>query len=149
MTEIIPRHYLFAFIAFTVIILGGINLLSIAAENDDDFFTANESADFEVFNRTFNQYSKLETEVTDLKGEIGDPSSGSLVEKFGVFNSLIQTSWNALKLLFTSFDFITGLILAAPVFFPGLPAWVGVLAVLAVTIMITFAILSVIFQREI
>lgn len=142
MAEILPRHYIIGIIMFTFFIVGGVSMLGIFADSDSTFtqdekFTQfNES--FNVLNDVSNQVDSLETSITDADTDFG---------VFGVLNALISSSWQALKLLFTSLSFMDGVFGGIASVF-GVPSWIPAIIILIVTVIIAFAIFSAIFQRD-
>ena len=143
MAEILPRHYLFGVLAFTLFIVGGVSMLGIFNESDPAF--TNDTS-YTRFNQSFNQLQDVTNTVGSLQSGITDADTD--FGAFGVLNALISSSWNSLKLMFSSFgimnDAYNGL---SGVF--GIPAWIPGLAILAVSIIIGFTIYSAIFQKEI
>ena len=118
-------------------------MMSIFNESDASY---TEGEKYSQFNRSFNKLAKVSTEVGELEKGITDAETDFGI--FGVLNSLINSAWNALKLIFTSFGFMNPVFLALNYIF-GVPLWIGGLVNLAIIVLFVFVIYSAIFQREI
>lgn len=123
-------------------IVGGMSILSIYSSNNSDFDSYDKSGEF---NRTFNKLANVENEVDDLRGNIEDADTD--FGAFGVLNALISSGWQTLKLLFESFGFMDSVFDGLEAFF-GVPAWIPTIIGLFITVMISFAIYSMIFQKD-
>ena len=130
-------------IIFTFFIVGGIALLT-EFNNAKPGFIDDEK--FKEFNESFNKINEVISSVDELETSITDTDEELTV--FGVLDALINTGWNTLTLLFTSFGFMEDVFTDLSGFF-GIPTWVGQLLILLVTVMFAFAIFTAIFQREI
>lgn len=143
MSEVLPRHYIIGIIIFTLFIVGGVSMLSEQSSVNPSMLTDDK---FQRFNQTFDVMGDVTEEVDDLETSIksSDPDQGL----FGVLNSLINSAWNTLSLIFDSFSFMDGVWEGTNKIF-GIPVWVATLISGLVTILFAFAIWSAIFQREI
>ena len=101
MPEILPRHYIIGIIMFTFFIVGGVSMMGILSDSDSTF---TDDEKFTEFNESFNILNDVSDQVENLEGSIteADTDFGA----FGVLNALISSSWQALKLLFTSLGFM-------------------------------------------
>jgi hypothetical protein len=142
MANVKPSQYIIGIVLFCFIIVGGISMLSIFADTDPTF---TDDDDFNKFNESFNVLSDVSSQVDSLESSITEADTDFGV--FGVLNSLISSSWQSLKLLFTSLSFMDDVFLGMSTMF-GVPTWIPTIIVLALTVMIAFAIYSAIFQRE-
>lgn len=142
MGEILPRHYLFGVLAFTIFIVGGVSMLSIFKQADPTFASDDT---YTRFNESFNQLSEVTTTVGALQTGITDADTD--FGAFGVLNALISSAWQSLKLMFTSFGIMNDAYNGLSTVF-GIPAWIPGIIILAVTIIIAFTIYSAIFQKE-
>jgi hypothetical protein len=142
MADATPRSYIFALIAFTFVILGVLALYSGFASYNPTMVSNTKYADF---NSTFNRYSDLEGNITGMRSSITD--SENEIGIFGVLNGLINTAWNSLKFMFTSFSFSSDILNGLTTVF-GIPAWIPALIILSITVMLIFVIWSAIFQSE-
>jgi hypothetical protein len=135
MTEGNIKHYIIAIVIFTIIMVGGI--ISFAS-----FGTYSRATEF---NKTFNKMADVQSSVGGLQDQItgGEADAGA----FGFLNALIGGAWNALKTIFTSFDFMSAVLFGANSFF-GVPTYIISLILLIISTIIIFAIYSAIFQRE-
>jgi hypothetical protein len=142
MAEVLPRHYLFGVLAFTLFIVAGVSLLGIFKAQDPSFATDDSYA---RFNASFNQLEDVSTTVGAL--QTGITNSDTDFGVFGVLNALISSAWQSLKLMFTSFGIMNDAYNGLSTVF-GVPSWIPGLVILAVIIMIAFTIYSAIFQKE-
>jgi len=138
----LPRHYIFGLLIFTFFIVGGVSIISLFQDVNPDFI---DQEKFTTFNDTFNVMPDLVTEVGNIQDGIENADTNFGV--FGVLNSLISSAWQSLRLLFQSFSFMTTAYRGLSTLF-GVPTWVPTLIGLFVTVLIAFAIFSVIFQRD-
>lgn len=141
MADTQPRHYIYGILFFMAVILGGMGILSEFKKSDVNF-----DSDYRVkeFNSTFNKFTDLEVEVSNLR--LGISGAKTDFGLFGVLNSLISTSWQSLRTLFSSFSFMNTVINSLSPFF-GIPAWIPTIIGLFITITIIFSIYSLIFNR--
>jgi len=136
--------YLIGIVMFTLFIVGGLFLINSIAEYDDSFINHQR---YEQFEGITNQYEKLEESMSGLAGGILD--EGSVDQStIGVLSSLIQTAWNGLKALPTTFLFMNTMILNLSIFF-GVPSFIPGLLLLIITIIVLFSILGAVFQNDI
>ena len=142
MADINPRTYLYGMIMMMFIIVSGIGLLSEFKSSDATFDSADQTGEF---NRTFNKFSDLQTEVSGLKSNIEDADTD--FGAFGVLNALISSAWQSLKLLFGSFSFMSSVFNGLEAVF-GVPAYIPVFIGLLITVTIIFSIYKMIFQTE-
>ena len=143
MAEILPRHFIYGIIVFTFLVVGGTTLLSEFNKADP---TLLDDPKFTQFNKTFNTLENISDSVGGIESGIQgtDVDAGT----FGVLNGLINSGWNSLKLLYTSFGFMSDAIGGLSESF-GIPAFIPALLILFISVLISFSIFSVIFQREI
>ena len=100
--------------------------------------------DYVAFNSTFNKLEATSAQVDTLETGItqAEPEQGL----FGVLNSLISTAWNSLKLIYSSFGFMTTAYEGLSTVF-GVPVWIPLIIGAVVIVIITFQIWGAIFQR--
>jgi hypothetical protein len=142
MANATPRTYIYGLIVFTLIIVGGISMYASFAAYSPAM-TSNTK--YGTFNSTFNRYNDLNSSVAGLSDSVTNAQSE--IGVFGVLNGLINTAWNGLKFIFTSFGFV-GDIGAGLTNVFGVPAWIPSLLILGITVMLVFTIWSAIFQSE-
>jgi len=143
MAEILPRHFVYGILVFTFIIVGGTVMMSEFNSVNPDFMDTDK---FTEFNNTFNTLEDVTTSVTGL--ETGIEGTDVDAGTYGVLGGLINSAWNTLKLMFTSFAFMTTAILGLDTFLPGMPSFIPAIIVLFITVLLAFSIFSAIFQRE-
>ena len=134
------RNYIFGIIVFVAFIMGGVGLLAELRESDTSFATDER---FTEFNNTFNVYDDLKTETGKMQTAITNTNSTDF-GTFGVLNSLISSVWQSLRLMFSSVEFMETAITGVVIF--GVPAWIPALAITAIGVMITFAIIAYVFK---
>lgn len=137
--------YVIGIIVFTMIIVGGVSLFSIYGGYNSDMV---DDPRFVEFNRSFNQYDNVVTEVSNLNASVSatDESSGFWGE-FGVINSLIGHVWATMRLTIGSFGFMNTAFggLSSVL---GIPAQFVVLISLLVIAVIAYAIFTLIFKSD-
>lgn len=140
MVEITPKTYLTALIIFTLIIVGGINMIVSIRDHDPTFMNDEKFSDF---NKSFNRYQDLNNSISGLQTSItgADPEWGV----FGVLNALIKSAWASLSNLFSSLSFMNAAFTGLSVVF-GVPGWIIGLITSLITVMIVFTIWALIFQ---
>lgn len=154
MAEVLPRHYVFGIIAFVFLIGAGINMI---IDINSGYNTIRDE-DITGFQQNFNKYDDVRDSAEDMKSRLRDAdTTGPL----GVLSGLINSAWNSINLLFTSFDFMTDVYEATATQVGTvedvetgetkylIPLWIPTLAAALVTVLFVFAIFTVIFQREI
>lgn len=142
MAETLLRHYIWGVIAFTLFIVGGVSMLGIMKAEDTTFATEDS---YTRFNESFNQLTEVTETVEGLQSGIINAETDFGV--FGVLNALISSSWQSLKLTFTSFSLMNAAYTGLSAVF-GVPAWIPGLIILSVIVLIAFTIWSAIFQKE-
>lgn len=141
--KVLPSQYIVGIIFFTLFLVGGISILASFRDVDDTFIDDDK---FTQFNNTFNKYDTVRDKASDLQSSVvnADTDFGA----FGVLNSLISSAWNTLKLIFTSFGFMTTVFGGLYSFF-GIPSWIGNLIISLVSVVLVFAIFGAIFQKDV
>jgi len=146
MAEILIRHYIYGIILFTLLITAGVSLITDISTTEGNLLTGDELISF---NNTFNKKADLEASVRSIETNINGTTTGSgVLTSFGVLGSLINSGWNALKLMFGSLSFMNSVFGGVANTF-GIPVWLTTFIGLFVTILIGFGIFTVIFQREV
>jgi hypothetical protein len=145
MAEVLPRHYIIGSIIFMFFIVGGIAMMTELGNKNPAFL---DNEEFNDFNQSFNKMNDLTSSVDELETRITSSGEDQDLGVFGVLDALINTGWNTLKLLFSSFGFMEDIFTNLGNFF-GIPAWVSVLLISMVTVMFAFAIYTAVFQREV
>lgn len=143
MAEVTPRLFIFGFIIFTLLIMGGISIMSEFSKVNPEFINDER---FESFNRTFNRYNEVISSGEDLQASIEDANPEKSV--FGVLDSLINSAWGTLKSFFSTFSFMSDAFEGLTSVF-GVPYWVSALITTLIVVMLAFAIYSLIFQGKV
>jgi len=145
MAEILIRHYIYGIILFTLLITAGVSLITDISTTEGNLLNDDEIT---KFNRTFNKRSDLEASINTMQTNIESTSSeGGILTALGVLGSLINSVWNSLALMFSSFSFMGTILLGSHTIF-GLPSWLAAFIGLFITVLIAFGIFTIIFQRE-
>jgi len=134
------RNYIIGIIVFTAFIMGGVALMGELRKSDLGYATDER---FSEFNNTFNVYNDLDDSIGNMETGITNTNSTDY-GTFGVLNSLIASSWQTLRLMFSSLDFMDNVIGGTVLF--GIPSWMASLAIMAITVIIIFAIFAYIFR---
>jgi hypothetical protein len=142
MADATPRSYVYGMIIFTLVIVGGMSIYATFGHYSP---AMTSSTKYIQFNQTFDKYSELNESVGNLQASITESPADLGV--FGVLNGLINTAWNGLKLIFTSFGFMNNAGQGLSDVF-GVPAWIPSLLLLTIIVMFAFTIWSAIFQSE-
>lgn len=145
MVETTPKHYLYGIIIFTMVFMAGFAIMSEL--NDKEGGNFQNDPRFSQFNKTFNKYDDLNSEVGGLQSSIegSGQTEGKAFDNF--LTRLINGAWNTLKSLFTGFSFITDILVGLNEMF-GIPVWFTSLVSLLIIVMIAFAIWGAIFQTQ-
>lgn len=138
-----PSTYIIGILVFTMFILGGVGIIGELMQSNPAF---GDSDKYTQFNKTFNVYNRVTTSVDSLKTNIEEADTDFGL--FGVLNALISSSWQTLRLLVSSLNFMNGVFEGLHTMF-GLPTWVPSIIISIITVIIVFAIYSAIFQRDI
>lgn len=144
--DVKPKSYIIGIVMFVFFILGGVYILNEVRNEDTTFINSNELDDYNKFNQTFNKLDDINDSVRGIQRNIENAQSDFGL--FGVLNSLINSAWNTLKLLFESFGFMDSVFDGLGSIF-GVPEWVSTLLLLIPIIIIAFAIFRAIFKTEI
>ena len=137
-----PSGYIIAILVFTFFLVGGITMIMEFKSVDPTFASEPE---FNSFNNTFNVYDDIITQVNQTQGFTDSaPQFGA----FGALNALVESGWQTLRLLGTSYSFMNDVFNGLHTVF-GVPAFIGPLIIAAVAIVIVFAILGAIFRTDI
>ena len=144
--RVLIRDYVIGAIIFTMLIVGGISIISELLNNNPEGYTNNETEQLVVFDSTFNKYVELKNSTDNLQeGVMTNEGTGIL----GTLDALIQGSWVTLKNTFTTFAFMSKIFTSLHSFFPFIPEWVSTFIVLIVTTMIAYVIFSAIYQKDV
>ena len=142
MVDTKPSDYIVGIIIFTLVIVSGITLLAKVNEINPSVIDSDRLGEF---NRTFNVLDDITDATESLEESVTESSTEYGI--FGVLNSLINSAWNTLKLLFNSFRFMDSVFAGLSVMF-GVPVFVVQLIIALITIVIVFGIFGAIFQTK-
>lgn len=142
---VLIRNYIIGLIIFTLFVMGGLSMIGQFRMSDSDFGSDDR---FRTLNDSMNIYEELESNVSYLQTNIEATENTGFFGDLGVLNALISSSWQTLRFLGSSFGFLGGIFGGVSAVF-GIPAWVGVLVVMLITVIIVFVIFSAIFQKDI
>jgi len=136
------KKYLIGISVFTMLILGVVSTLAMFMGANPEFMPEEQ---FQNFNKTFNKYNELDTNVGNLQEGLEDPENTDW-GTFGVLNALISGAWQTLRLTVSSLSFMTTALVGAYTTF-GVPLWIISILSMIITIMIVYAIYGAVFQR--
>jgi len=142
MADFTPSSYIVAIIIFTLIIIGGVSMIATFGDKDSSFIDEERYSDF---NKTFNKYEDIQDISNKTQTNIENMEDTDL--DFGVLGSLINQAWQFLRLLITSLSFMSSAFNGIVIMF-GVPAWIPTMLIAIITILLGFAIYSIIFQRN-
>lgn len=135
------KNYIIAIVVFTFVIVGGVSIMGIWF-TDNTAITSDEK--YIAFNQTFNKLDDVTSSIESLQSRVDDTEPEKDILG-GVLGGLINSAWNGLKLIFSSFGFMTEGFEGLSTIF-GVPAWIPVLIGLMVIVTIVFAIWSAFFK---
>lgn len=135
------RNYVIGVIVFVLVIGGGVTMVS---QLDDGKGNLESSQKYEEFNKTFNKLDEVTAEVGVLRSNIEDADTD--FGTFGALNGLIANSWQGLKVLIKSFDFMDDVFSGLFSVF-GVPSWITGLLSLIVVVIFVFTIYEIIFAK--
>lgn len=137
-----PSTYIIGILVFTAFIMAGTTFMGTLRESDPTYA---DDTTFSDFNNTFNVYDEASGEI----GTLGAGLTNSTTDfgDLGVLNALIMSAWQSLRLLLSSFGFMNAVFGGLSTVL-GVPAWVGGLIILGVTVMFVFSIWAAFFQRD-
>jgi len=138
------KNYIVGVLMFTFIIVGGVTILGGIFENDPTFGDAGK---YQEFNNTFNVLSDVSTNVNNIQSNVEGSGASSGFNIFGVVGSLINSAWSSLKLIISSFSFMTTAYNGLSTFF-GVPAFIPSLIILIVITVLGFALYKALFLRS-
>lgn len=140
-----PSAYITGIIFFTLFVMGGVAILGEFNQKDSTF---TQNTDFVQFNKTFDKYSDLVSSGENLKSTITESQPENSFQAFGIINGLVQTAWNALKTIFSTFSFMDDAFEGAAEFL-NIPVWIVGLITTLVVIGLVFSIYQAIFQARV
>jgi len=139
-TEVL-RNYVIGIIVFVIFVGSGVSLVSLM---DDGVGNFEKNEKFDEFNSTFNKLDDVTAEVGVLRSNIEDADTD--FGTFGALNGLIANSWQGLKVLIKSFDFMDDVFAGLFEVF-GVPSWITGLLSLIIVVVFVFTIYEVIFAK--
>ena len=136
-----PSTYIIGTIIFTFFMMAGLTMMGEFRNVKPTFASDPE---FSSFNNTFNKYEDLQSSVDSIDPSDSEPNFGL----FGPLNALIETSWNILKNLGTTFNFMGDIYGGMSSIF-GIPPFVGVILSMLVAIIFAFGLYAAVFRLDI
>lgn len=137
-----PKDYVIAIIIFSMIITGTISLIGLFNDQNSEFI---EPDKYQAFNQSFNIKSDIDTSVQNIKDSIVTQNLPSPIDFIA---TMFLTAFQALMSLFNSLSFMTIVFDGLYAVF-GIPIWVSAGISGIITIMLVFAILGAILQRNV
>lgn len=143
MADFSPSTYIVGIMIFVLLIVGGVALIGEFKAVDTTFIDTEKYANF---NTTFNKYENI-VEISNKTQTNIENMENTDFGIFGVLNGLINQAWQFLRLLISSLSFMSSAFTGLTVLF-GVPAWIPTIIIGIITILLGFAIYSIIFQRN-
>lgn len=147
MADILPRHIIFGFIGFVAILMFGLVLIQDFASKDSSLLNDNRYGTFYSkigavngsMNSSLASFSSRVSSETPAKEDLG---------AFGWLSSLVGTAWSIIKNIGVTFQFGYDAINGVGMIL-GVPGWVTGIILGAIGIVIAFAIISALFQKDV
>ncbi len=152
MALVLPRHFFFATIVFTMLVMSVVGTLSLVKDGgpgdkrdavpglmDDDRITA--------FNRTFNKADNVTANVEELTTKMQGLNIEKTTDIISLPLALVSTSWSMIKFITNSFGFMSSAFQGLSAFL-GVPTWIPPLITLLVAALFIFSILTIIFGKD-
>ena len=142
MAENTISGYIIGLLLFTFVIIGGVTMLGSMRDSDVSF----GGDKYTEYNTTFNKLDDINSIINDYETNINRTDEGET----GItdwLDSLIKRSSQSLKLVGSSFDFMTSAYEGTTRMF-GVPVWAVTIIGLIISTMLIFAFISAIFQRR-
>lgn len=138
------KNYIVGVIMFAFVIVGGVTMLGGFFQDDATFGDAQK---YQEFNKTFNVLSDVNSNVRSIQTNVEGSAASSGFNIFGVIGSLINSAWSSLKLIISSFSFMTSAFNGLTTFF-GVPAFIPAIIGLVVVTVLGFALYKALFLRS-
>lgn len=135
----LPRNFIIGIIVFCIFIVGGVYLFTSIAGS---------SATVNDFNSTFSKVDEITAQTNEIRDNIVNSTTDFGL--FGVLNSLINSAWTGVKVLFSTVE-LGDTVVTETGNFVGLPPagfTIAGLIILIIIIFVSFSIWSAIFQRD-
>ena len=137
--DIVVSFGLFALVIFSVVwLIGGVSGVNTSLI---------DAAEYEGFNNTVNEFNEYTATIEELETKTRN-FTASEGGAFSFLNNLINQGWQTLRLMWQSFSFIGTAINNLGTMF-GVPNFAVVLLVAILIAIFVFAVLSVIFGRNV
>lgn len=138
------RNYIVGTIIFSFFIVAGVSLLGLMLDSDTTFGDVDK---YKEFNSTFNTLAEVNSNVNNLQENVEGSDASSGFNIFGVIGSLVNSAWSSLKLIISSFGFMTTAFTGMTTFF-GVPAFIPQIIGLVVIVILAFALYKALFLRS-
>ena len=143
--EILPRHIFFGFVVFVLFISGFVSIIYEVGTVRPNILL-DGSGNVSQFNTSFNKFLEIKNASESLQEDIEEYETSSGL--FGFIDKLIGDSYTTLKSFFSIMSFVPDIFNALEENF-GIPWWAAGAGIMLVMSLLIFAILTVVFQREI
>ena len=145
MAEVLPRHYVFGMIFFSLIVGVGIILINAFQGVQSTFTDTGNTTKYQNFQDSFAKAAAVDAAV----GKFTGPANSSVASgPFGVLNNIINSAWNAVSGLFDTLGFMSGVFNGFATVFE-IPPLFGAAIITLVTAMIGFAVFALAFYRDV
>lgn len=141
--QVKPREWVLATGIFILIMSMGTWVVTNALKESPDNI---DSEVFSAYNESFNKYDEYLANVEQLATDT-EAVSGSNTGNFGFLNDIINQAWNILTQLRLTFDFMNSALEGLSSVL-GVPPFITGLGISIITVIFIFAMLAVIFNRD-
>lgn len=144
MAESTIRNLWIGAAVFMVVITGFSSAFFMIYKDQPQSITLKEIRDF---NDSFNKQQELSASVDSIRTNIQQSNSTNF-GAFGIIDSLVGTSWQSIKNLFSSLSFMSTILDHLTDYF-GVPGWIPALLIVMMLSVVGFAIYRLVFQGEV
>lgn len=149
------RDVFFGALIFAMLSAGVVGLLNLVTTDCEkegcetiNLFRDSNREEVELFNRTFNIQNRIMDNVSTLRTQIEELTAEPDLNAITLSVAFVKSAWVSIKTIIRSFGFMTTAIGGLESFL-GIPTWFTVLAIGVLTTILIFAILSMIFGKNI
>ena len=147
MIEANPRRFIYATLIMMFFVVSGLGIMELFI---NDIPTIDPNSRYQDYNKTFNHLKDSTDEVGQLRSSIQGSSGNAGEEQFaalGILNTLIGSSWQTIKLLFTSFNFVY-IIFNGLEYMWGVPYFIPLILGSFITTILAFGLYKLVFQTD-
>ncbi len=152
MGMVLPRHFFYGIIIFTMLVSSVVGLLTLVrdggvGDGSEAVPGLMSSERITEFNRTFNKADNVTSNVEELKTKMQGLNIEKTTDIISLPLALVSTSWSMIKFITNSFGFMTSAFEGLSAYL-GVPTWIPTLISLLVVVLFVFSILTIIFGKD-